>query len=62
MQTGGMETVEKLLQLETIRSCTSQNSRSGMSGTYKDKGTVNQTLVGTSLSVTFYVNVTERAL
>ncbi|XP_065001138.1 plastid division protein CDP1, chloroplastic-like [Musa acuminata AAA Group] len=43
-QTGGMETVEKLLQLETIRSCTSQNSRSGMSGTYKDKGTVNQTL------------------
>ncbi|KAJ8498036.1 hypothetical protein OPV22_008588 [Ensete ventricosum] len=43
-QTGGMETVEKLLQLETMRSSTSQNSRSGMSGTSKDKGTVNQTL------------------
>lgn len=45
IQGGGMEAVEKLQQLEAIRSSTSRNSRSSLSGMDKDKVLVNQALV-----------------
>nr|XP_009392236.1 PREDICTED: plastid division protein CDP1, chloroplastic-like isoform X1 [Musa acuminata subsp. malaccensis]XP_018679197.1 PREDICTED: plastid division protein CDP1, chloroplastic-like isoform X1 [Musa acuminata subsp. malaccensis] len=43
-QGGGMEAVEKLQQLEAIRSSTSRNSLSSLSGMDKDKVVVNQAL------------------
>ncbi|XP_064997061.1 plastid division protein CDP1, chloroplastic [Musa acuminata AAA Group] len=43
-QGGGMEAVEKLQQLEAIRSSTSRNSLSSLSGMDKDKVLVNQAL------------------
>ncbi|CAL9112513.1 unnamed protein product [Musa textilis] len=43
-QGGGMEAVEKLQQLEAIRSSTSRNSQSSLSGMHKDKVLVNQAL------------------